>query len=266
MGVGVCKFCNLNARYARSHIIPKAFYVRSDLGPLHIFSNQLEHEPKRSPVGVYDSELICRACEATYEYLDSYAAEKLKPWPRRSQLFKDDIGLILKFPDGRLGGYWLTKVDANRMKLFFCFLTLRCAKTTREEYRITIPSEISRRLEEALRLQDASIADIHVLGSRFFDRKYVGTFSPWPRSPTASKPLNFAMLGLRFLVHFQTPDELPELCLGSGPNWPIIFDEFRGSNLHRIAVNMVSKFPSPWAGLRTHGRDGQKSERIIWCN
>jgi len=254
MAIGNCNFCNLRGRFARAHIIPKSFYARSDVGPLHIYSSKLGRAPKRSPVGVYDNELICVSCEAKYAYLDNYAAEKLRPWPRRSQLFKDETGFILKIPGQHLGGYWLHKIDADRLKLFFCFLTLRCAKTSREEYRITLPTDVSLRLERALQNKDASVAGIYVFGSRYFDRKSTGTFSPWPRSPKGDKPLNFVLLGLRFVVHFQVPSELPELSLGSGPSWPIIFDEFKGSKLHKIAVDMVSKFPSPWAGLRTRGR------------
>jgi hypothetical protein len=254
MTMGICKFCNLEGRFARAHIIPQSFYARSDIGPLRIYSNKSGTAPKRSQAGIYDTELICMSCEAKYAYLDSYAAEKLKPWPRRSQLIKDEAGFILKVPEQHPGGYWLHKIDADRLNLFFCFLTLRCAKTSREEYRITLSADVSIRLESALQNKDADSAEIYVFGSRYFDRRNTGTFSPWPRSPKDNTPLNFVMFGLRFLVHFQAPSKLPELSLRKGQSWPIIFDEFKGSKLHRVAMNMVSKFPSPWARLRTNGQ------------
>jgi hypothetical protein len=261
MAVGICKFCKLERQFARAHIIPKSFHARSDIGPLHIYSNKSGRRPTRSQTGIYDEEMMCIGCEAKYAYLDGYAARILKPWPRRSQLIKDDAGFILKIPGPQSpGGYWLHAIDADRLKLFFCFLMLRCAKSSREEYRISLSEEILARLETAMKNNDADVADIYVIGSRYLDRRNTGTFSPWPRAPKKGAPINFVMLGLRFLVHFEVPPELPELSLTRGKSWPIIFDEFKGSKLHDVAMRMVSKFPSPWAQLR-FGNQAAQSRR-----
>jgi hypothetical protein len=255
MPSGRCKFCGMVRRFARAHIIPKSFYgINASQGANFIYSGKQSNKPKKSPSGIYDEELLCLECESKFSYLDTYAGQKLKPWPRRSQLIKDDNGFIMKPPGESKGGYWLKDIKIDRLKLFFCFLTWRCARTIREELSVKLSEDIVLKLESSLKSLNADSANIHVLGSRFSDRRSVPLFSPWPRSPKPEQPINFVMFGLHFLVQFQAPDELPELYLGYGPQWPIIFDEFKGSKLHQIAMRMVTAHPSPWMGLRARGR------------
>ena len=253
MTIGQCKFCGLTREFAEAHIVPKTFYgLKEGPGPLYVYSNS-RRRPVRSPIGIYDDNLICLVCESKYAYLDSYAAEKLKPWPKRSQLLRDKSGFILKLPGRSAAGYWLRDFDANRLGLFFCFLTLRCALTNRREFSINAPKEIIAKLEQALLYGDASKADLHIIGSRFSDSECRPVYSPWPRSVSGLKPLNFVIYGLRFLVHFQPLDDTQELSLGASYEWPIVFDDFKGSQLHKVTVGMVGKHPDPWSGQRTRG-------------
>jgi hypothetical protein len=252
MAIGQCKFCGKDRQFARAHIIPRSFYkINQADGPNYIYSSKSDRGPKRSPSGIYDEGLICLECESKLAYLDTYAANKLKPWPRRSQLFKDETGFILKIPGQSAGGYWLKDINIERLKLFFCFLVWRCARTTREEFSIELPGKLTLRLETALKSRDVQEAEIYVFGARYSDRKWTATYSPWPRTFKDDKPINFVMYGLRFLVHFQKPIELPELSLGHTAAWPIIFDEFKGSKLHKITMQMATKHPNPWASLQS---------------
>lgn len=254
MAFGRCKFCGEERQLIDAHLIPKAFYdFRTRQGPHYIFSSKLSHGPKKAPVGIYDDHLLCRECESKFAYLDTYAAQKLKPWPRRSQLIRDETGFIMKPPGESRGGYWLRDINVDRLKLFFCFLVWRCARTNREELAITLPDELTSRLESALKGMDPSKADVHIIGSRYSDRKYTALFSPWPRSPKAGAPINFVMYGLHFVVHFRAPEELPEIALGHGADWPIIFQEFQGTRLHELSIRLIKSTRDPWAGLRRRG-------------
>jgi hypothetical protein len=253
MALGQCKFCGEKRHLVDAHIIPKAFYdFHARQGPHYIFSTKLPHGPKKAPVGIYDDHLLCRECESRFAYLDTYAAQKLKPWPRRSQLIRDETGFVMR-PENSPGGYWLRDINFDRLKLFFCFLVWRCARTDREELAITLPSDVVTRLELALNEMDANKADIHVIGSRYANRKYTSLFSPWPRSPKVGGPINFVMYGLHFVVHFQPHEELAEFALGKETNWPIIFQQFKGTRLHELSMRLVKNSRDPWAGLRKRG-------------
>jgi hypothetical protein len=254
MAFGACKFCGEERELVDAHIIPKSFYdFRARQGPHYIFSAKLNHGPKKAPVGIYDDHLLCRECEGKFAYLDTYAAQKLKPWPRRPQLIRDETGFIIKLPDGSRGGYWLRDINVDRLKLFFCFLVWRCARTDREELAIALSDDVIYRVEGALKNKDASRADIHVVGSRYSERKYTSLFSPWPRSPAIGAPVNFVMYGLHFVVHFRAPEEVPEIALGASADWPIIFQEFKGTRLHELSMRLVKNSRDPWAGLRKRG-------------
>lgn len=252
MPFGQCKLCCNVGKFARAHLVPKAFYeFRGGIGPHYIFSNKSDSRPKKSPAGIYDEELICRECEARLAYLDDYAAKMLKPWPRRSQLLRDESGLIIRVPGESTGGYSIIGVNVDRLKLFFSFLAWRCATTVREEFSIKLPADKILRLEKSLTSTDPSIADLFIIGSRYSNRNWKATFSPWPRAPKVGQPINFVMYGLRFLIHFEPPDVPSELLLGHNPNWPIIFDEFKGSRLHQVALSMARKHGGPWARLKS---------------
>lgn len=78
---------------------------------------------RRSRLGIYDQEILCRACEDKFQRTDSYAAEKLIP--RKGQ-----------FPisDGKhVAGYRLTGVDCGLLKRFFVSVLWR-ASISRAEF------------------------------------------------------------------------------------------------------------------------------------
>ena len=69
-----CKLCGENKKLIEAHIIPKSFYKlvnKSDSGSL-IISQEPGEYPKRSPVGVYDKEIICENCEKIFAPWDDY--------------------------------------------------------------------------------------------------------------------------------------------------------------------------------------------------
>jgi hypothetical protein len=253
MPVGYCKFCKRDDRnLVEAHIVPKAFYGLNEFrGPLVGISNVGGQKPKRMPVGVYDSKMICDSCEDNYSHLDDYAAKVLKPWPRRSQLFRDDHGFILKH-EGIQAGYWVKGIDENKLLLFFIFLVLRFALTSRSEFAIELSTKQKNKLLAALVARDAAKADIDLLAFRYIEKNWKLVLSPWPRKNRGKRPLGVLLYGLKFLVFFKRQIKLADVAFRNG-RLPVIFVNFKGSTIHKFGMWAAKTFPDPWAGLRAKG-------------
>lgn len=80
MKIGECKFCLEQKELIEAHIIPKAFYAHIiSLDNFHprLYSSEPNSRHRRSPIGVYDCEILCRGCEDKFSKWDNYAIELL---------------------------------------------------------------------------------------------------------------------------------------------------------------------------------------------
>jgi hypothetical protein len=235
--------------FAQAHIVPRAFYETSPEGPLHLFSGRAGEMPKRLPIGTYDDGIICRPCEAKYSYLDNYAAKTLKPWPRRSQLFRDQDGFIIKL-DGLSAGYYLKNFDARRLILFFAFLLWRMAVTTRPEMHLKLGATLVGQLRTAVIERCDEKIKLWIYGTRFSDRRWKFVFSPRAKHEGEDVTINMEFFGFKFIINSRHNLELDEFALSRKPNWPILFEEFRTSDLYKFARSITEKQQDPWKGLR----------------
>ncbi|MCD6670830.1 hypothetical protein LT068_17525 [Vibrio cholerae] len=115
-----CKGCNENKKLIKAHIIPESFFVSMKSGnkPLKVITNILGVYPKKSPIGIYDRNILCRECENRFQKIDDYAfriliAEEDKQIP----VYNDDVVV----------GYQLNNVDVSRLKLFFISILWRAS-------------------------------------------------------------------------------------------------------------------------------------------
>lgn len=84
----ICKLCGEDRPLIRAHIIPEAFFRELRDGgraPLMV-TNSPSVFPRRAPIGVYDSTILCSDCENKFSVCDSYGAEVLLS--KFSELFK----------------------------------------------------------------------------------------------------------------------------------------------------------------------------------
>lgn len=83
-----CRLCNSVGKLVKAHIIPEAFFrvMRTgDEAPL-IVTDVSNSFPKRSPIGVYDENILCKTCEPKFDRLDSYGTDVLLN--QKVQLFR----------------------------------------------------------------------------------------------------------------------------------------------------------------------------------
>jgi len=102
----------------KSHVIPESFFrdLREDEDYLKLISPSGEH-PKRSPIGVYDKEILCRECEDKFQCFDFYAATTLI----------DREGQKPITDRGKVAAYLLQGIEYEQLKLFFVSLIWRAS-------------------------------------------------------------------------------------------------------------------------------------------
>jgi hypothetical protein len=86
---GICRFCTKRGPLVKAHIIPEAFFRAIGGGkdaPILVSNNLDMPFPKRIPIGVYDSELLCDLCERKFDRVDAYGTRTLLHTLRGSAL------------------------------------------------------------------------------------------------------------------------------------------------------------------------------------
>lgn len=77
---GRCRYCEQLKPLVKAHIIPEAFFRAIGTGegaPILVSNSQSSPFPKRVPIGVYDSEILCDCCERKFDGLDAYGTKTL---------------------------------------------------------------------------------------------------------------------------------------------------------------------------------------------
>lgn len=121
----ICKGCKQEKRLVGAHIIPASFFRDLKAGEDHLklISAESNGRAKRSRVGIYDKNILCRDCEDKFQRADSYAAEILIPRSGQTPI-----------TDGvHVAGYRLTGIDCELLKRFFVSVLWR-ASISRDEF------------------------------------------------------------------------------------------------------------------------------------
>lgn len=75
--MGHCRLCREQKNLIRAHVIPEAFYLRTGSEPARIVGIGKDVYPRRAPIGVYDTNILCADCDNRLGRLDQEAAENL---------------------------------------------------------------------------------------------------------------------------------------------------------------------------------------------
>lgn len=115
----ICKLCGKDKKLVRAHIIPKSLWKPLfDEQPPRINSSAPTVDNKRSPVGVYDTEILCAQCESIFSPWDDYAQKLLLADPsERNYLIEN----------GHRIAYVEISIDYAKLKLFFISLLWKAA-------------------------------------------------------------------------------------------------------------------------------------------
>jgi len=115
-----CKLCGKDKKLIRAHIIPKSLWkpLFDDKQPSEIHANTPTFNTKKSPVGVYDTGIVCAQCESIFSPWDDYAQKLLLAKPMEKKY-------VVK--NGQNIAYVETAIDYTKLKLFFISLLWKAA-------------------------------------------------------------------------------------------------------------------------------------------
>ncbi len=118
-----CKFCGDESPLIQAHIIPAVFFRRIRRGPqaLEMIANTPGEYLKKSPVGVYDRNIVCRKCELIWQEWDDYAQKLLGEEPLNGRA---------QYHGKRKICYVVENFDYEKLKLFFISLAWRASVST----------------------------------------------------------------------------------------------------------------------------------------
>ena len=116
----VCRYCGHHSKLIKAHVIPEAFFrrLRAGKSPPILLTNKEDDYPKRSPIGVYDRNILCRACEPLFGDWDHYAQALLDIEPR---------GAVNVIERGQIAGYEVREYRYDLLKLFFISILWRAS-------------------------------------------------------------------------------------------------------------------------------------------
>lgn len=122
-----CRLCDDNNDFGKSHIIPKSFFTllrQVNKDPILVTGNEGEF-PKRSPVGEYDTEILCKKCETIFDAWDSYGKELLIDQFENFERIEHGNGDFF---------YKVTNYNYEKIKLFLVSILWRASVSKRRFY------------------------------------------------------------------------------------------------------------------------------------
>lgn len=212
---GTCRFCEQPTRLIKAHIIPEAFFRRlreGDRAPLLL--KQRAHI-KRSPIGIYDSEILCADCDGLFAPWDEYAQSVLSP----------ELDHATEWANGtQVGGWTIPDYRYDLLKLFFISPLWRASISGHDFYRrIRLGSLESVAKELIAKADPGPPEQFGVILARFQNPEATGIFDPHGDRLEGIKYCRFYMG--RYVAYIKVDSRPPSggwLTLSMKPGEPLV--------------------------------------------
>ncbi|MBL4266705.1 hypothetical protein H8F11_13555 [Vibrio fluvialis] len=145
----VCKLCGKDSKLIEAHIIPRSFYEplkESGHTPI-LITDTAGVYPKRTPIGIYDREIVCESCEQLFSPWDDYALK----------FFTQEVDIDKTIYDqGQPVAHNLGSWDYFKLKMFFLSLLWRAAVTSHPFFKDVSLGPFESRLAELILTKNPS--------------------------------------------------------------------------------------------------------------
>ena len=206
-----CKFCNEEKKLIKAHAIPESFFrpLRDGNTPPKLVTNKTGVYPKKSPIGIYDTTILCRDCE-----------DQFGPWDDYAQLL-----LLQKFQNadklkhnGKEVGYKVLSFDYNKLKLFFISVLWRAHASSQPFYsRIKLGPFADIAKDHIINKDPGSPDDFAVILAYFEEPIGMSNFDPFIEKYDGLNYYRFYMAGFCPVIkvdHRIPTDTFRELSIG----------------------------------------------------
>jgi hypothetical protein len=154
MALGICKLCGQSKNLIDAHIIPASFWSVGSK-PLAVFSDANGSRPRKSPIGIYDSNILCDDCDNELGKLDQYALENLIRKPGTTEFSLDRYSK--KY----------TPIDVAKIHKFILSVAWRASKSKHDFYAEIVLGPYEDKFGDAFKLLNASSLRFEIFISEF---------------------------------------------------------------------------------------------------
>jgi hypothetical protein len=157
----LCRLCETEKPLIDAHIIPRSFFLEhaDPKQPNRLVTDRANTFPKRSPIGVYDSTILCAECEAFFSPYDDYGYRFFHP--------KEDYPPVID--QGETLSYLVRDVHYSKLKLFLLAVLWRASVSTHEFYARVRLGPHEQRIRQLLLAKDAGPLDEYSIVIGRFD-------------------------------------------------------------------------------------------------
>jgi len=233
-----CRLCLEHRKLIKAHIIPESFFLplRSGKKVPEIHSNIECEYPKKTPIGIYDTSILCSKCDKAIGVWDNYA----------QQLLLKDFGEDLAVYHGsKKVAYTIDAFDYDKLKLFFISVLWRASISDQYFYkRVNLGAYESVLREMILSNNPGAPEDFPVVIAKFDDPNVTGMLDPHKDNFDGINFYRFYMTGFVIYVKVdkgKMPEFLEPFYIRRGqPVW-IILRDLHKSKDGRIMKNIMTK-------------------------
>jgi hypothetical protein len=154
MAIGICKLCGQSKNLINAHIIPASFWSVGSK-PLAMFSDINGAKPRKSPIGIYDSNILCDDCDNELGKLDQYALENLIRKPGTTNFSFD--GVTKKY----------TPIDVGKIYNFILSVAWRASKSKHDFYAEIVLGPYEDKFGDAFNLLNTSSLKFEIFIAEF---------------------------------------------------------------------------------------------------
>lgn len=234
MALGICQLCGNSKNLIDAHIIPASFWSVGSK-PLAIFSDKSGSKPRKSPIGIYDSDILCDVCDNRLGKLDQYAIENLvrKPGIRTS-----NFNTVLKE---------YTPIDVRKVHDFVLSVAWRASKSKHDYYGEIILGPYEDAFLNAFQQEHPRPLEFQIFISEFNT-----SVLPYlqPKSVRIENVNMIAIYAGRFKIFIKTDrrpltNAINQLQLGDGSSVFSIVESWEQSLEKKMADRVLNNNPRP---------------------
>jgi len=167
-----CHLCLKDKKLIKAHIIPESFFLplKDRKRAPEIHSNIDGDYPKRSPVGIYDTSILCSTCDNIIGDWDNYAQDLLL------KEFGEDLSV---YNGSQKVAYKIDKFDYRKLKLFFISVLWRASISGQYFFkRIKLGPHESLAREMIVERNPGTAEDFAVVVAKFSDPNVTAILDP----------------------------------------------------------------------------------------
>jgi len=235
-----CKLCGKDKKLVRAHIIPKSLWkpLFDDEQSPQDHSTAPTVDDKKSPVGIYDTEILCAQCESIFSPWDDYTQKLLLAKPSEEQYVINN---------GQKIAYVETAIDYAKLKLFFISLLWKAAVSNHFFFARVNVGSFEPQLRRMIIKGDPGDPDTFaVMVTKCDERLGPIVLNPQPERWGKINYYRFYLAGYMAYIKVDsrpTPDFISELALNPERPLVIIVRDLRTSRdfkiMHDIASSII---------------------------